>query len=241
VIAIAIIKKGGNMQLIETRLELDCRTTPFGEVMRLANSFGRRDKKPDNKRLAILWLALTGARPCEIENRKVREIILNKYWVWHPRKKQSGMRKELLPDWFWKEFNMYLEYGKYSNDDIFGLKGDSLASYINHHVRDKLRGRWLVKRPEFMQDGRYRLVYVYKLKSLRHNFASTLWYNLRHQYGDEVSISMVAKRMRHSDQRITARHYIESIEALNLNKYGHKNMGDILKLSENRNLLEFVV
>lgn len=223
-------------QLIETRLEMDCRTIPFQEVMRLVNVFSRSD----NKRIAILWLALTGARLCEVEHRKVREFIMGKYWVWHPRKKQSGMRKEHLPGWFQKELDYFLEYGKYANNDLFGLKGDSLARYINKYIRPKLGGEWLKKRPEFMEDGGYRLVYVYKMKNLRHNFATTLWYNFKETYGEEVSISMVAKRMCHSDQRITARHYVESLENLELHRYKRMSMGEILKKADNRSLLGYM-
>lgn len=213
---------------------------PFSEVRRLADAFKRRDGKPDNKRLAVLWLALTGARPCEIEGRKVSEIKLGSVWIWKPRKNQVGIRKEKLPTWFFEELDVFLDKGKYSNKDIFGITGESLARYINKYIRKKIGGRWLKKIPVFQADESIRWVYIWQLKDLRHNFQTLEWYKGVEKYGHDMALYRISKRMKHSAKHITGTHYIESIEPLQCNKYKHKTMGEIINsMASQSSLLEY--
>lgn len=222
-------KRYDHNELIDQELDEDNKLIPFNDVINLIESF----PKNDNKRMAILWLALTGARPSEIEGRSFSEVVFGKYWVWKPRKKQKGMRKESFPDWFWHELKEYSEKGSYSNNDIFGIKGESLARYINKHIRPKLGGEWLKKRPAFYEDGSFRMVYKYQLKNLRHNFQTLLFWHELHKFSSpDVALCRTSRRMKHSNKRITATHYLEAVDALNMNEYGHLNMGEIIEKGE---------
>ena len=191
--------------LIDYNIDEDYKIIPFSELKPLIDVLPRNS----NKRIALLWLIFTGARVCEIENRNINEIIFGKYWVWQPRKKQTKMRKEKLPLFFWEEFSYYLDNAKFNNKDIFGLKGESLSRQFNRDIRKKLGGNWIKKKPQFKSDGTYNLVYIYQLKNIRHNFVTyQMFKELQKEMGPEVALGRVSIRMCHSSKHITTTHYI---------------------------------
>ena len=222
-------------EYIELELDKDYKDIPFQEVKRLIEILPRAKRH----RVALMWLSLTGARPSEIEKRKISEIAFGIYWIWKPRKNQKGYRREKLPSFFWEEFNEYLEKESYSNDDVFGLLGESLSSYVNRYIRPLLGGNWIKKRPEFREDGKYRLVYIYQIKNLRHNYQTCEWARYKEEYGSDLALMKVSRKMRHSSKRITGEHYIESVEHLNLNSHKHKTMGEILQGVDQMNLMNY--
>ncbi len=231
------------MQQTTVELEKDIKIIPFNEVMRLADALGFDERGvPTQKRLAILWLALTGARPSEIENRKVDDFKFEySCCIWKPRKNQKGRPRIVkLPLWFMKELNCYFEKGVHSNEDVFGIKCTSLLRYINGKIRKKLGGGWLLQKPSFSERCLYSKTYIWQLKNLRHNYATVEWFNCVEKYGHELALHKISRDMRHSSTGMTGVHYIESIDELNLSKYKHMNISQILSSLKQRDLMEFM-
>jgi integrase len=205
-------------QFIYTELDNIHNVIPFKEGMRLFKALKAFKKRPepDNKALAVLWLLETGARPSEIEKRSIKELQFSRYWVWSPRKNQKGHRTAPISDFFLQELDTYLKKGKYSTSDIFGIKGESLARYINKHIRPILRGDWLKKYPKMDKYGQMRWVYLYQLKNLRHNYQTFRWFKHVPEFGPDLALMKVSKEMRHTSKHITGEHYIEHARALGL-------------------------
>ena len=208
----------------------DVKIIPFQELAKLIDHYPKGHKY----RTCVLWLALTGARVCEIEHRSFDEIM-GKYWIWKPRKKQRGVRKEKLPDWFWEEFQRYLDTHAYKRKDVFGIKARSLSRKINN-VRDDLGGEWKTMVPVFGEGrgGVVRWEHLYKLKNLRHNYVTLEHYKLSEKYGGDVAVSLLARRMRHSTHHLTASHYIEKYDALGAEKYSNSTIAEIMSQSVNQ-------
>lgn len=214
--------------LIDLDIDKDSKVIPFNEVARLLRTI-KLHKGICPTYIATAWLCCTGARPAELENRKLDEVIMGKYWTWPPAKKQIGNRIEKLPQWFWNDFAVYLDTCPIQRNNVFGMSGESLASVINHHIRPLLGGDWIKKRPSFVRKGGYRLEYIYRLKNLRHNFQTIEWYREKQTYGNDLALERVSRKMRHSTKGMTAHHYIERVEDLKLQNYKDMGVGDILK------------
>lgn len=220
-------------------LDKDVKIIPFNEVIRLADALGfDKEGVPTNRRVAVLFLALTGARPSEIENRKVTDFR-DDFVIWKPRKNQKGRPRIVrLPKWFMRELNLYFEKGKYSKDNIFGMKCTSLVRYINK-IRSSLGSGWTEQRPVFSEKSCYTHVYVWQLKNLRHNYATVEWFRAVDKYGHELALHKISRDMRHSSTGMTGMHYIENIEELDLARFKNKTVGEILSSFKQRDLFDF--
>ena len=229
-------------EFIYTELDNIHNVIPFYEAMRLFQALKvfKKRKDPDNKALAILWLMETGARPSEIENRNIKELYFKKYWIWSPRKNQKGKRTAKLSDFFLKELDNYLEKGKYSSTDLFGIKGESLTRYINKNIRPILGGDWLKKYPKIDKYGVMKWNYIYQIKNLRHNYQTFNWHKYVPEFGEDLALMKVSKEMKHSSKRITGEHYIEHAKALGLEKrHREMNLSDVYQNNNQLSLTLF--
>lgn len=190
------------------------------------------------RRVALTWVALVGARICEIENLSLNNFM-GQYCLWKPRKNQKGYRKEKLPEWFFQELEYMINRYPISNTQIFPFNAASLTRRFNKEIRPLLGEEWNKKHPVLMENCKIRLVYNYQLRMLRQNFCTHDYAKEIDNWGYEVAIEKTAERMRHSSKKITAYHYVQNFDKLDIQRYKHFTMGEILKGSTQSKLLEF--
>ncbi|MDI6738703.1 MAG: hypothetical protein QME12_09425 [Nanoarchaeota archaeon] len=75
--------------------------------------------------------------------------------------------------------------------------------------------------------------YIYQLKGLRKNY-QTLEFAKQFEKWQDASIALefTSKNMKHSSGKITAYHYIENFESLNIEKYKHLTPAEIIANSQ---------
>ncbi len=211
------------------------RFIPFNEVSKLIEVMPYASKE----RVAIIWLAETGARPCEIENRSLKEIHSDGFWIWKTRKTQSAIRYEKLSPKFWKEFKEYLQNNKISNNNVFAMKVGTLRRMINMKYRKMLGGDWLKKVPVLGDRTICRMCYRYQLMYLRHNFQTYKFRKYQSEYGKDQALHLVCRDMKHSSRSITGFHYIESLKGLGLSDFANRELSELINTCDQKKITQF--
>jgi len=222
-----------NLVLIDS----DRSAVSFNNIARLVNHWPYES----GYRIAIELLALTGMRPCELD-----AIGPSNFWsniiMWKPRKKQTGSRKEKLPEWFLDELDLYLGSNHIANNRLFNFTHNTLRRKLNA-ARKELGGDFLKKKmvakSGFATKPRYE--YMIQLRSFRKTFQCRLFHQYLEQYGCQLALDMVSKDMRHSSAHITGRHYVSDIKYMteDLHRYKGVSMANIIKSKQQRKLFEF--
>lgn len=207
---------------------------PFYEVKRLIEFL----PYASSHRIAIELLSLTGMRVSELEKIKLN-CFYGEFVIWKTGKNQRGYRKEKLPFWFLHELDKYIQSYSFVDGFLFGFDSNTLSTYINKKIRPKIAGNWLKKRvkPRGSLKG---LEYVYQLKSLRHNFATLEFARNLDKWGKDVAVIFTAKKMKHSTYKMTAEHYLENFDSLDIERYKEVSMSDLLKEANQRKITEFL-
>lgn len=167
-------------------------------------------------RVMTLMLAYTGMRESELDKCYVNNLCGNTfYWCLGKNQTNKRPRKEVLPECYVQELAYYRQTNRVSQDKLFGVSAETYRRYFNKH-REIVGGAW--KEKERLPTRREN--YVLLIKSFRKNFQTIIFAYYYQKYGDAgVALEFTAKRMRHSSKNITAYHYIENFEKVQVEKW----------------------
>lgn len=178
--------------------------------------------------IGIKILHYTGCRIQELNKMYRSNITKDNYLYWSIGKNQKGYRKEFLPDDFIKELNYYWETEKVPLKKILAISSETLRRYFTR-FRKSLSTQWNKKRV-VMKEGIITDEYYYQLKGFRKNFATNMFSYFYHKYNDaNISVELVSKRMKHSNNGMTITHYFDSMHQINAQKYKYFMPFEIVK------------
>ena len=189
-------------------------------------------------RVMFEMLFLTGCRISELDNMKASKLFGNVLY-WSLGKNQHGFRKEVLPDFYLKELAEYRKKNRTYADRLFGVNAHTFRRYFHKFIMPRLKG-WHEKRLVDKQ-GVLQEEYIYQLKGLRKDYQTLEFAKQLDKWKDAgVALQFTSKKMRHSCERITAFHYIQEFDSLNIEKNMSLKTADILKdcISQTR-LMDF--
>lgn len=215
-------------------LENDCRAIPF-DRLKEALAFM---PWASSLRVMFLMLALTGCRIHELDRMK-KSLLYDNVLFWHLGKNQVGFRKERLPSWYLKELQEYWKNNRIFQDRFFGCSGDTFRRYFNRDVRPWMSRAWQEKRLVPKQ-GELQEEYILQLKGLRKTYQTLEFAKQLDKWKDSgVALEFTAKKMRHTTRQITAYHYIENFDALQIEKFKELTTEKIVQDNRQARLFEF--
>jgi integrase len=193
----------------------DSRAIPFPEIQEALDFLPRANKL----RVMFKMAFLTGCRLSELNNMKTRHIQ-DGFIYWRLGKSQTGYRKEKLPADFLAELTEYRANNRTYQSTIFHLNHNTFRRMFNRDVRPYLSKAWQEKRLRVRAN---QLVpeHILQLNGLRKTFQTYLFYHEYQKHNDAgVALELTSKRMKHSSKHMTAYHYIQNFEALQIEAYG---------------------
>ncbi|GEM_PF-3849613 len=212
----------------------DSHCIPFGYVIEAIEfmAYG------SGLRVMFIMLFLTGCRISELDNMKISKIYGN-FIYWKLGKNQKRHRKEPLPEKYLAELKFYRENNRVYQDRLFAMNHGTFRREFNKKIRPKLSKSWQQKRLIDIQ-GHLQEEYFLQLKGLRKNY-QTLDFakQLKKWKSADVALEFTSKRMRHSSKRITAYHYLENFEDLDILKYQELTPAEIFKQAQQTRLFDF--
>ncbi|MDI6738152.1 MAG: hypothetical protein QME12_06605 [Nanoarchaeota archaeon] len=207
---------------MEINHEIDSHAVPFNRVLEALNIM----QYASDVRAMFQMLFLTGCRMKELDNMQASMIYGNVIY-WHLGKNQRGFRKVRLPNYFVRELREYRNTHRVYGGKLFGIDAHTFRRYFAKFIRPRLPS-WQEKR---FRDkcGVLEPEYIYQLKGLRKDFQTLEFARQLDKWKDaSVALEFTSKGMKHSSTRITAKHYIENFESLDIERYKHLTPGEIL-------------
>lgn len=194
--------------------------------------------------IAIKLLHYTGCRIQEIDL-MTREGITDNAIYWVIGKNQRGYRREYLPDSFIAELEKYWRITSVRGDSVLGIKASNILSQFNKKIRPLLPEQWQAKisKPKINPmrktfDWSYE--YVYQLKGFRKNWATLcFWYHYKKFQSGELAVQLTSARMKHSHTGMTSTHYLVACEQLNVERYAHLFIFEIVKGVEQKRICDY--
>lgn len=187
----------------------------------------------------FIMLALTGCRIKALDKMRP-EKIMNGYLYYEPGKKQGGLIKIRMPEWYLEELKNYREHRRVAGNKMFGISSETFRRYFNRDVRAKLPESWKKSLMVPYVDGLKR-EYLYELKGLRKNY-QTLEFakQFKHWGNPEIALQFTSKKMKHSNTRITAHHYLQNFDSLGI-KPDLLNLPEtaLQRIGQQSNLLDY--
>lgn len=204
----------------------DCKGIPFEDVLEAINKM----EYASTERVMFGMLALTGCRIMEL-GVMTRNKLIGNILYWRLGKNQRGTwRQEYIPSGYIEELKEYWKRAKIPPGKIFAPRGDTFSRYFNKFIRPRLNAKWRAKRPDFERKYVLGWAYKYQLKGLRKNFQTLEFGKQLKKWKDGyIAMQFTSKRMKHHSDKITAFHYIEDFEPLQIERYQDKTMAEILK------------
>jgi integrase len=223
-----------NMEYVEYKLNLDndAHCIPFPCVLEVLNKL----PYACTERVIFQMLALTGCRLAEINHMEADKVI-GEYILWHLGKNQRSFRKVKLPKAFLQELAIYRRSHRVSGK-LFGISDTTFRRYFSK-LRRSLSSPWKEIRFHEVQ-GKLQPEYVLQLKGLRKNFQTLEFAKQYEKWQDsQVALLFTSKSMKHHSTHMTAYHYLESFEALEIDKYKHLRPEEIYCKETQKRLFEF--
>ena len=182
---------------------------------------------------------LTGCRMAEL-NVMRKSMLYGNYLYWPLGKNQTGMRKEFIPNFCLSELKQYWEHHRVYGDKFFGIDSHTFTRYFNRDIRPLLNNTWHEMRIMGFQTKH--MEYILQLKGLRKDFQSLLFAKELNKWKDaSVALEFTSKKMHHSSTKITAYHYIENFDTLQIDRYGCLTPEKILtQANEQRRIIDFL-
>lgn len=181
---------------------------------------------------------LTGCRLSELNNMRVSKLFEDVLF-WNIGKNQRGFRKQKLPPSYLEELKNYRENNRVYKDKLFGVSSESFRKYFHRDVRPKLSPAWQEKRL-FSRKNELREEFVLQLKGLRKNYQTLEFAKQLDKWKDSsIALEFTSKKMKHSSKHITAYHYIENFETLQIDKYKQLTPEQILKNRGQTRIIDF--
>lgn len=190
-------------------------------------------------RVMFEMLFLTGCRISELDNMKLSKIYGN--WIyWKLGKNQKRHRKEELPKKYVEELKHYREHNKVYSDKLFSMQHDTFRREFNKKIRPKLSRSWQQLRL-IDKDGLLQQEYFLQLKGLRKNYQTLDFAKQLKKWNDAyIALEFTSKKMRHSSKRITAYHYLENFEDIEILKYREMTPAEILSQANQTRIFDFI-
>ncbi len=224
------------VEKMKYNVENDCKAIPYEQVQEVLDFLPYANVV----RVMFEMLLYTGCRISELSKMR-RSLLYDDVLFWHLGKNQKCFRKEKLPRHFLVELGEYWKENRICGDFFFGISGSTLNRYFNRDVRPFLSPAWQEKRL-IAEKGQLKPEYILQLKGLRKVFQTVIFFHEYEKWKDSgVALEFTAKRMRHSTKHITAYHYLENFDAVDVEKfreliYGQKG---IILCPRQARLLEF--
>lgn len=188
-------------------------------------------------RVMTLMLFYTGCRVIELNKMYLSNLSGNTIY-WHPGKNQKGFRKETLPEKFITELKYYRSVERCNSTQLFGINHISYRTLFNK-LRPDIGGAWMVKEGKISCDPS-KTAWKLQLKGARKTFQTILFKYFMDKYQDAgVAMEMISKRMRHSSRHMTAYHYIENYEVLDVDRWIDEFFCDKPRLESQTRLMEW--
>lgn len=214
----------------------DSRAIPFTRIQEVFDKVPRAHPVRVMFRMAFL----TGCRLSELTTMKVK-FIRDGYIYWELGKNQSSFRKEKLPADFLAELTEYRNNHCMKGGRVFHITHNTLRRMFNRDIRPMLSDYWRQKRLR-PRAGQLVREHVLQLNGLRKTFQTYYFYHEYKKRGDaSFAIEMVSKRMKHSTTHMTAHHYIQNFDALQIDDYGvEKPIFEVLDQAHQLRLVEWI-
>lgn len=194
-------------------------------------------------RVMISHLFLTGCRLCELDimAEESKDCYLKGTRIfWKPGKGQKGWRTAELSVSYLRELMYYQETHKTEQNKLFGISAETLRRYFNRDVRPFLSEKWNL--PTDKPDCKSPIdTFKFMLKGFRKTYATLIFAKAAKKHNDDYSFALTytCKVMLHSSERITANHYVNEIEPLEIDKWLGWTPCQILALANQRHLQDF--
>lgn len=222
-----------NQQLYD--LETESYSIPFHEIKRAIEIM----RYGSDIRTMFQMLVYTGCRIKELEYMKYSQLY-NNIIYWKLGKNQKKFRKEKLPIEYLKELRFYRKNYRIYQDKLFGIKSCTFRRYFNKQIRQLLKGKWTQKR-FFAKQGCLVPEYVFQLKGCRKNYQTLEYAKMLDKWkSPNIAVEMTSKKMKHSSEKITAYHYIENFENLEIDKYKLFTIQDIINPKNQMRILDYI-
>lgn len=180
------------------------------------------------ERVMFEMLFYTGCRTSELDH-MTPELLHEHTIYWYPGKSQTGWRKEVLPAHYIKELQEYRRTHRVSTSQLFGISHGTFRRYFNVHIRPLLGPAWHQKRLR-PRSRALEPEYILQLKGLRKTFQTMLFAKEWQRWGaSEVALEFTSKRMKHSTTHMTAYHYLQHFDSLQIRGMTVLNPGDVIK------------
>lgn len=198
------------------RHDIDSHAIPYKYVQEAINFM----EYASTTRVMFQMLVITGCRIKELNSMKISNLYEEGWFYWTLGKNQKGTRKIKLPEFFIKELLEYRSTHRVPQERLFGVRDCTFTRYFNRDVRPHLSKAWREVRIRNRQTSLDKTEYIFQLKGLRKNFQTVLFKKEYDKWNDaNVAVLMTSKEMKHSSTHITAYHYIENFESLEIENY----------------------
>lgn len=228
------------MEETELNIENDSKAVPFDNVREILTILPYGNQI----RVMVQFLAITGCRISELDNMHRTKVIPSKgkiflFWTLGKNQTDKPPRKIELPKELYAELIECRKNRRTFLDRLFSMKHDSFRRLFNRDVRPLLSPAWREKQLEW-RNGEPVKGYVLKLKGLRKNFQTLKFAKELDRWNSpDIALELASKDMRHSTTGITIKSYIENFENLDITKYIYLTPADILRIGEQKRLIEF--
>lgn len=170
-------------------------------------------------RVALQLLAATGCRITELD-RMDPGRVLDGFLYWRPGKNQKGLRREFLPQGLRDELVAYRASHRVKTAFLLGIESQTIVRNFDRDDRPSIGGSWGERSEVFLNGRGWGGGWRLHLKGFRKTFQTVLFAHFYRKYGDaNVALEWVSKRMKHSSKHITAYHYLQDYEKLDVNRW----------------------
>lgn len=224
---------------MQVSYELSCKAVPYKEVIKLFSSLPYGHVV----RVGFAWAFVTFCRPSELARFQFNgqdSFLKGNWYYWRVGKNQKGQwRREWISDELLQETKYYIEHNRVPYDRVIGISAETLGRYFNKYVRPQLGPEWqqrcAVRRQRNISE------FVLQFKGLRKSGACLYFWQQFKKWKDAgAALERTAARMHHSTAHITANHYLQDLETLDIEEWGDYTPCEILSLAyEQKKLTSF--
>jgi integrase len=133
--------------------------------------------------------------------------------------KKSVVRKVRIPPKVSEELLYYRDNNFFCKGKLFPFTSNSFRDRFNKKFRQELGGDWIAYSDNLRQ-GNIAQYHLYTLRSFRATCATLIFYYCRQAYGNaDLSLVKTCQFMCHSHKFMTANHYIQRVEDLEIEKF----------------------
>lgn len=184
-------------------------------------------KLPEREALAIGLLFGTGGRIQELGSMTIDNVRPDGTLYWPVGKNQKGFRHIVLDKRFLKRVQEHREGIDRADPRLLKMGGPGFSRRFQY-ARPSLSEEWQ-RMHEVKKGGKYGHVHDYNLAGIRKSYVTLRVAQEWRRLGDvHLAILKVQQEMRHSSPHMTAHHYVEDMQRLEVWKWVHLDPWEIL-------------